>query len=378
MGETLPEKWFPWFALKSIPGIGNILFKRLIESFYSPEKVFVASIQDLIQINGISNNLALRIKAFKFKDSIKKEIDHVIEKGFHIITFSDSDYPPLLRRIPDPPPFLYVSGKLLPQNHHISIVGSRNPTAYGISATKRLSENLAAIGFTIVSGMARGIDSAAHQGALSGKGKTIAVLGSGLDKIYPPENRKLFDRISENGAVISEFSIQSPPDAHHFPIRNRIISGISLGTVVVEAAKKSGSLITARLAAEQNREVFAVPGSIQSFKSCGTNNLIKQGAKLVEHVQDIIEELSPQIQKNLECISDNAYLGNQDKELPELDSDEQNVINYLEPYPIHVDELVRKTSLAPGKLLSILLKFEMEGIAEQFPGKCFSLKSRSH
>jgi DNA processing protein len=377
MGETLPEKWFPWFALKSIPGIGNILFKRLIESFSSPENVFVASVQDLSQINGISKNLALRIKTFKFKDSIKKEIDHVIEKGFYIITFSDSDYPPLLRWIPDPPPFLYVSGKLLPQNHHISIVGSRNPTAYGISATKRLSENLAAIGFTIVSGMARGIDSAAHQGALSGKGKTIAVLGSGLDNIYPPENRKLFDRISENGAVISEFSTKSPPDAHHFPIRNRIISGMSLGTVVVEAAKKSGSLITARLAAEQNREVFAVPGSIQSFKSCGTNSLIKQGAKLVEHVQDIIEELSPQIQKNLECISDNAYLDNQVKELPDLDSDEQNVINYLEPYPIHVDELVRKTYLAPGKLLSILLKFEMEGIAEQFPGKCFSLKSRS-
>jgi DNA processing protein len=378
MGETFPEKWFPWFALKSIPGIGNILFKRLIENFSSPKKVFAASVQDLSQISGISENLALRIKSFKFKDTIKKEIDDVIEKGFHIITFSDSDYPPLLRRIPDPPPYLYVSGKLLPQNHNISIVGSRNPTAYGISATKRLSENLAIIGFTIVSGMARGIDSAAHEGALLGKGKTIAVLGSGLDKIYPPENRKLFHRISENGAVISEFSIQSPPEAHHFPIRNRIISGMSLGTVVVEAAKKSGSLITARLAAEQNREVFAVPGSIQSFKSCGTNSLIKQGAKLVEHVQDIIEELSPQIQKNLECISDNAYLDNQAKVLPELTSDEQNVMNHLGPYPIHVDELVRKTSLAPGKLLSILLKFEMDGIAEQLPGKCFSLKSRSY
>jgi DNA processing protein len=378
MGETFPEKWFPWFALKSIPGIGNILFKRLIENFSSPKKVFAASVQDLSQIIGISENLALRIKSFKFKDTIKKEIDDVIEKGFHIITFSDSDYPPLLRRIPDPPPYLYVSGKLLPQNHNISIVGSRNPTAYGISATKRLSENLAIIGFTIVSGMARGIDSAAHEGALLGKGKTIAVLGSGLDKIYPPENRKLFHRISENGAVISEFSIQSPPEAHHFPIRNRIISGMSLGTVVVEAAKKSGSLITARLAAEQNREVFAVPGSIQSFKSCGTNSLIKQGAKLVEHVQDIIEELSLQIQKNLECISDNAYLDNQAKVLPELTSDEQNVMNHLGPYPIHVDELVRKTSLAPGKLLSILLKFEMDGIAEQLPGKCFSLKSRSY
>lgn len=375
MGETPPEKWFPWFALKSIPGIGNILFKRLIDRFSSPQKVFVASIQELGQISGISESLALRIKSFKFKEAIRKEIDHVIEKGFHIVTFSDMNYPPLLRQIPDPPPFLYVSGELLQQSHNIAVVGSRNPTAYGISAATRLSENLSILGFTIVSGMARGIDSAAHEGALLGKGKTIAVLGSGLDKIYPPENRKLFNQISENGAVISEFSIQSPPEAHHFPIRNRIISGMSLGTVVVEAAKKSGSLITARLAAEQNREVFAVPGSIHSFKSCGTNSLIKQGAKLVEHAQDIIEELSPQIQENLEGNSVNAYLDNQLKVLPELNSDEQIVMNHLEAYPIHVDELVRKTSMAPGKLLGILLKFELEGIAQQLPGKCFSLKS---
>ncbi len=375
MGETPPEKWFPWFALKSIPGIGNILFKRLIDRFSSPQKVFVASIQELGQISGISESLALKIKSFKFKEAIRKEIDHVIEKGFHIVTFSDMNYPPLLRQIPDPPPFLYVSGELLQQSHNIAVVGSRNPTAYGISAATRLSGNLSILGFTIVSGMARGIDSAAHEGALLGKGKTIAVLGSGLDKIYPPENRKLFNQISENGAVISEFSIQSPPEAHHFPIRNRIISGMSLGTVVVEAAKKSGSLITARLAAEQNREVFAVPGSIHSFKSCGTNSLIKQGAKLVEHAQDIIEELSPQIQENLEGNSVNAYLDNQLKVLPELNSDEQIVMNHLEHYPIHVDELVRKTSMAPGKLLGILLKFELEGIAQQLPGKCFSLKS---
>jgi DNA processing protein len=375
MGETLPEKWFPWFALKSIPGIGNILFKRLIHRFSSPERVFAAPIHELNRIKGISESLAFRIISSKFEETIKKEIDQVIEKGFHIITFSDTDYPPLLRDIPDPPPYLYVAGKLPPQSYNLAVVGSRNPTAYGISATKRLSENLAILGFTIVSGMARGIDSAAHEGALLGKGNTIAILGSGLGKIYPPENRKLFDQISENGAVVSEFSIQSPPEAHHFPIRNRIISGMSLGTVVVEAAKKSGSLITARLAAEQNREVFAVPGSIHSFKSCGTNSLIKQGAKLVEHVQDILEELSPQIKENLECISNNAYLDNRMKVLPKLNPDEQMVLNHLENYPVHVDELVRKTSIAPGKVLSILLKFELEGIAEQLPGKCFSLKS---
>ena len=375
MGVASPEKWFPWFALKSIPGIGNILFKRLIDRFLSPEKVFEASVQELCRINGISENLANRIKSFKLRDTIKKEIDLVIQKGFQVITLSDADYPPLLRQIPDPPPFLHISGKIVPQSFHIAVVGSRNPTAYGISSTLRLSENLALQGFTIVSGMARGIDSAAHEGALKGKGKTIAVLGSGLGKIYPPENRKLFDKISENGAVISEFNILSPPEAHHFPIRNRIISGMSLGTVVVEASKKSGSLITARLAAEQNREVFAVPGSIHSFKSCGTNSLIKQGAKLVENAQDIIEELAPQIQGNLECSSDNAYVDNRIKRMPNLSDDEITVLNQLEPYPVQVDELVRKTSMAPGKLLGILLKFELEGIAEQSPGKCFSLKT---
>ena len=374
MGDTPPDKWFPWFALKSIPGIGNILFKRLLDQFSSPEKVFTASVQDLSQIIGISPNLATRIKSFKFKKSIRQEIDYAIEKGFHIVTFSDMDYPPLLRQIPDPPPFLYVSGKLVSKSSNIAVVGSRNPTDYGISATKRLTENLAKCGFTIVSGMARGIDSAAHEGALLGKGKTIAVLGSGLDRIYPPENRKLFDKISENGAVISEFSIQSPPEAHHFPIRNRIISGMSLGTVVVEAAKKSGSLITARLAADQNREVFAVPGSIHSFKSCGTNSLIKQGAKLVENAQDIIEELFPQMQENLECLSDNDYVDNTEKVLQDLNSDEQTVVDQLEPYPIHVDELVRKTSMAPGKLLGILLKLELEGIAVQMPGKFFAMR----
>jgi DNA processing protein len=375
MRETFPEKLFPWFALKSIPGIGNILYKRLINRFCSPENVFAASIEELCKIRGLSKKTAFTIKTYKFRDCLKKEIDDTIKSGFHLITFSDRDYPSLLRHIPDPPPYLYVSGKLMPESHNIAVVGSRHPTNYGISEAKRLSENLAARGFAIVSGMARGIDSAAHKGALSARGRTIAVLGSGLARIYPPENRKLFETISENGAVISEFSLQSPPEAHHFPVRNRIISGMALGTVVVEAAKKSGSLITARLAVEQNREVFAVPGSIQSYKSAGTNSLIKQGAKLVQHIEDIIEELSPQIQESLEPDCHNGYLDNQVKPLPDLSPDEQRVISHLEPYPIHIDELVRKTAMAPGRLLSILLKFELEGLAEQSPGKRFSLKN---
>ncbi|MFO8085199.1 MAG: DNA-processing protein DprA [Desulfobacterales bacterium] len=374
MRETPPEKLFPWFALKSIPGIGNILYKRLLNRYFSPENVFAASAEELVKITGISGKIALKIKTCKFKDDLKKEIDDILAQGFHIITFSDKNYPVMLRHIPDPPPYLYVSGKILPESHNIAVVGSRNPTIYGISEAKRLSGSLVKLGFTVISGMARGIDSAAHKGALLAEGNTVAVLGSGLGRIYPPENRKLFEEISERGAVVSEFSLNSPPEAHHFPIRNRIISGMSFGTVVVEAAKKSGSLITARLALEQNREVFAVPGSIQSFKSAGTNSLIKQGAKLVEHARDIIEELSPQMQENLEPMPHDGYFENKEEKLPELDPDEKHVINCLEVYPVHIDELVRKTCIAPGRLLSILLKFELEGFAKQSGGKCFSLK----
>lgn len=373
MREPVPEKLLSWFALKNIAGIGNVLYKRLITRFSSPENVFTASIEELGKIKGISDKIAAAIKTHKINEKLKKEIDETIQKGFQIITFSDPDYPHLLRHIPDPPPYLYVSGNLHAESHNIAIVGSRNPTSYGISAAKRLSKNLGLLGLTIVSGMARGIDSAAHYGALLAKGNTIAVLGSGLENIYPPENRKLFDKISENGAVLSEFSMKSPPEAHHFPIRNRIISGLSFGTIVVEAGKSSGSLITARLAAEQNREVFAIPGSIHSFKSAGTNSLIKQGAKLVESAEDIIEELAPHIRESLEHGSQNGYVDIKAEILQNLSQDEQNVMKQLEAYPIHIDDLVRKTSMAPGKLLGILLKLELEGLANQSQGKCFSL-----
>jgi DNA processing protein len=252
----------------------------------------------------------------------------------------------------------------------ISVVGSRNATTYGVSTTKQLCADLASLDFIVVSGMARGIDSAAHAGALMGKGRTIAVLGSGLERIYPPENRKLFHAIAENGAVISEFSLTMDPEPHNFPIRNRIISGISLGTVIVEATHRSGSLITARLAAEQNREVFAVPGSIHSFKSTGTHTLIKQGAKLVEHAQDIIEEL-----KHI-CNLNNGNNHTTQNPLADgisiLSSEERIVFEALDPYPAHIDDLVRKISIEPGKLLSILLKLELKGIVQQYPGKRFS------
>ncbi len=364
------ENILPWFALKSVPGIGSHLFKRLIDKFKSPHLVFEASSNDLLKVDGITDRLVSAIKRHKIPEHVKKDFDSVIENGCRIVTMLDPDYPPLLLEIPDPPPFLYVLGQLDSSIMNIAIVGSRNATPYGLSTTKRLCNDLALRGITVVSGMARGIDTAAHEGALLGKGKTIAVLGSGFERVYPAENLNLFHKIAENGAVVSEFPLKTEPEAHNFPIRNRIISGISLGTVVVEATKKSGSLITARLAAEQNREVFAVPGSINSFKSIGAHTLIKQGAKLVEHAQDIIEELSPLIQ---------AYAATNDKnkkmdKLPSLSSEESLVLKELGPYPVHIDEIVRNISMESGKVSGILLRLELKEIVDQAQGKLFSIK----
>jgi DNA processing protein len=362
-----------WFALKSVPGIGNHMFKRLIDRFRSPAHVFEASPSELLEVEGMSARLVSGIKKHRIPDRIKREIDLALLKGISIVTMTDPDYPALLLEIPDPPPYLYVLGRLSSSIQNIAVVGSRNATGYGISSTRRLCADLASLGITVVSGMARGIDTAAHKGALEGKGKTIAVLGSGLERVYPAENLKLFHTIAEEGAVISELSLSSEPEAHHFPLRNRIISGVSLGTVIVEATRRSGSLITARLAAEQGRDVFAVPGSIQSFKSTGTHGLIKQGAKLVEHAQDVIEELSHVI--------DTGPLKTPGKEpaaaaLPPLAPEEHLVLDALTPYPLHIDALAKKVAMEPGKLSSILLKLELKGRVDQLPGKYFSIKEK--
>jgi DNA processing protein len=364
----------PWFTLKSVPGIGNHLFKRLIIRFNSPGLVFEASQEDLLEVEGMTPRLVAAIKRHKLPESAQKDFDLVLQKGYKIVTMSDPDYPPLLLEIPDPPPFLYVFGRLDNSIKNIAVVGSRNATSYGVSTAERLCMDLASLEITIVSGMALGIDSAAHEGALMGKGNTIAVLGSGLERVYPAENRKLFHKIAENGAVVSEFPLKTEPEAHNFPRRNRIISGISLGTVVVEATKRSGALITARLAAEQNREVFAVPGNIHSFKSTGTHTLIKQGAKLVEHAQDIMEELAHMIKTP--DGKDKTIQNKKMEIISQLSSEELLVFKALEPYPVHIDDLIRKLSKEPGKLSSILLQLELKGIVQQSPGKLFSLTAK--
>ena len=363
----------PWFALKSVPGIGALFYKRLIDRFKTPEAVFRASNQDLQGVEGMTSRLLSHIQHHRVPDSLKRDLDLISESPFEVITLADSRYPALLLQIPDPPPFFYVYGTISSCINNIAVVGSRNATSYGISTTKRLCEGLASLGLNVVSGMAIGIDTAAHSGALNGKGKTIAVLGSGLRNVYPAQNLKLFHQIAKNGAVISEFSLSEEPNSHNFPRRNRIISGLSLGTVVVEASKKSGSLITARLAADQGREVFAVPGSIQSFKSAGTHYLIKQGAKLVEHPQDIIEELSAQLQ--LSETEKKPAQSRPEPNHPPLSSDESLVLNAVGPYPIHIDDIVRNIPMNSGKLSGILLQLELYELIQQSPGKYFNRKT---
>jgi DNA processing protein len=359
------ESHHHWLALKTVPGVGNRLFLHLVEHFGGPEKVFKASAAELLKVDGINARLSSAIINHRVPKEVEEDLALVRNNGFRIVTFSDPDYPALLRHIHDPPPVLYVYGRLRADSLNIAIVGSRNATPYGRITTERLSADLAQRGFTVVSGMARGIDSAAHMGALSAAGETIAVFGCGLGTIYPAENKTLFHKIAASGAVISEFPFLTPPEAHNFPVRNRIISGLALGVVIVEATHKSGSLITARLAAEQGREVFAVPGSVTSFKSMGTHRLIKQGAKLVENVSDIIEEL------NIDQTTPSA--GPREIGLAiDLTREEKIILNELNPYPIHIDKLVRQVSLSVGEVSSVLLQLELKGLVTQSPGKLFS------
>lgn len=365
----------PWFRLKAVHGIGNLICKRLIDAFGSPEAVFSAPPERLARVEGISDRLARGIIRQALSPTAPAEIELAAKSGCRILCLTDPGYPDLLRQIADPPALLYVRGNLDPAAVGVAVVGSRRATRYGLEVARQLGSQLARAGITVVSGLALGIDTAAHQGALAAGGPTVAVLGSGLLRVYPPENEKLFEQIACDGAVISEFSLTAGPDAPHFPQRNRIISGISRGTVVVEAAMRSGALITARLAAEQNREVFAVPGSIRSTASSGTHLLIQQGAKLVANAADIIEELTPF------AISAGLGAGGAPPPSPTpqaapggLTPAEQLVYSTLEPYPEHIDALAKRLDMATGPLAAILLALELKGLAVQHPGMHFGLK----
>jgi DNA processing protein len=365
------EKYLPWLALRKVPGIGNYLYKSLLDTFSSPAKVFLAQEHELSKIKRIRKTSIKAIKNnTKYFDEARKELEQIQKFKFKVVTLNDKHYPVLLKEIHDPPPYLTYIGVLNNSYPCLSIVGSRNATSYGLSSGEKLGYSLAQKGFQIVSGLARGIDTAAHKGALKAKGRTYAILGSGLNRIYPVENKSLFNRISENGAVISEFDVNQFPDPKNFPVRNRIIAGLSAGTCVVEAAQKSGSLITARLAGEYSREVYAVPGSIDSKKSQGTHHLLKQGAKLVTDDNDIIEELNHFVHKEKKCITKDT--DNKKQSQPNINKTEINVLKVLDSYPAHIDMIAEQSGLETKILLPALLSLELNGKVKQSNGKYFS------
>jgi DNA processing protein len=352
--------------------VGSILFKRFLERFEAPGAVFRASAADLLSVEGVGERVVGEIQRGSFEKRVERELSLLQKVGGTIVTLDDETYPSRLKNIYDPPPVLYMRGQLRKEDEvAVSIVGSRKTSSYGRAMTERVSQDLASRGVTIVSGMARGIDSVAHQGAISAGGRTIAVLGCGVDVVYPPENRNLFRDIIDHGAVLSEFPMGSPPEGSHFPKRNRIISGLSMGVVVVEAGQRSGSLITANCALEQGRDVFAVPGNIGMESSRGTNQLIKQGAKLVESSQDILIEIIPQWQREDETA---PPVEDPVKHLPE---EQQCLYGLLAETPIHIDEIIRESQLEPGKVMSLLLELELKGFVSQWPGRCFSRKALS-
>ncbi len=367
-----------WLALGRIEGLGVHGIHSLVRNFTAPGAVYAASLTEL-ESCGLPSRIARDIHAQKGLPEAEKEIAEAERQGIRVLGFSDPAYPPLLKQIADPPLALYVKGDVgaLCQ-HAVAMVGSRRPSAYGSSVAHRLAADLAQRQVVIVSGMARGIDSASHRGSLEVGGKTVAVLGSGLDVIYPRENKKLAERIVGQGAIVSEFPLGTPPVPQNFPIRNRIISGLSLGVVIVEAAEYSGSLITARLALEQNREVFAVPGNITSPQSFGPNLLIKQGAKLVDQWLDVVEEFPASVRMQLlppPDASEDSAQRPASLLVAGMDADQKAVYEALRvDEALFVDAVCGSASLSQPRVLAALLGLEMNGLVRQLPGMNFVRK----
>lgn len=369
-----------WLALARIDGLGVRTAHKLIAHFGSPQAAYMASLTEL-ESCGLSAQVAQAIFAQSGMRDAEKELEATSRAGCQLVTLSSDEYPPLLREISDAPLVLYVLGDAsLLSRHAVAMVGSRRPTAYGSSVAHRLASDLAQRGLVVVSGLARGIDSASHRGALEAGGKTIAVLGSGIDVIYPRENKSLAKKIMESGAVISEFPLGTGPTPQNFPIRNRIISGLALGVVIVEAAEYSGSLITARLALEQNREVFGVPGNITSAQSFGPNHLIKQGAKLVDQWIDVVEEFPAAIRMQLLPAGETSEGKPAAAETPSLfetslSPDQKAVYESLRAdEALFVDSVFGSVPLPHPRVLVALLELEMTGMIRQLPGKNFIRK----
>jgi DNA processing protein len=378
-----------WLGLRRVHGVGPRVARLLLERFKTPERIFSESPEVLAQ-TGIPRPTARNISAFRDFDPLEKELCELPRLGARLVRWNDPDYPAKLRHIADPPPYFFLRGILPSDPRCIAVVGARTASEAGRRMAQRLGFELAGKGFAVVSGLARGIDSEAHQGALDARGHTVAVIGCGIDVYYPPENRKLAEAIvAGGGALISELPVGTPPVAENFPVRNRLISGLCLGVVVVEAAEKSGSLITARMALEQDRQVFAVPGSPLTGKSRGSNRLIKEGARLVDCVEDVMEDLAPQlISAGGEAPHKEAKSGSRvpsevavklrpTASEPESD-DTKTLLNCLKDADkLHVDSLIEGSRLNAQTVLNLMLELELKGIVVQHPGKLFALAEPS-
>lgn len=375
-----------WLQIVQAEGVGSVVFSRLLTYFGTIDAILGTSVSNLACVEGIGEKTAEKIFRSKNSFDSEKEIALADKYGVCIINIQDDRYPTLLKKIYDPPPVLYVKGDFQPSDSlAIAIVGSRHCSTYGSEQASRFAHLLASAGFTIVSGMARGIDSAAHSGALSAKGRTIAVQGCGLANIFPPENKTLFEKIAASGACVSELPMSYEPLAENFPPRNRIIAGLSLCSIVIEAMPRSGALITAKAALEYNREVMAVPGKIDSPLSKGPHKLIKEGAKLVESVEDVIETLEFLQKDFAQHVTQSALQATVKVEMPLFDisklnltETEKNILDCLDGEPVHIEEVISKTEIAAGKVNAVLISLRLKGLVKQMPGNYFTKKINSH
>lgn len=357
--DEVHDDWRWWLALRLVRGVGPVAYQGLLRGFGSPAAVFDAG-RSALRCAGVRPDVAHAIGQFDQWPLVEDQLERLRRSGARLLTWNDPAYPGNLRQIHDPPPFLFMHGALDARDAlAVALVGSRQVGAYGLRLAREISEGLVRYGVTVVSGLARGTDAQAHWSALRAGGRTVAVLGSGIDVVYPSEHHALFRAIARQGAVVTEFMMGTQPDAENFPSRNRIISGLALGTVIVEATEKSGSLITATLAAEQGREVFAVPGAIGG-RTRGTHRLIRDGAKLTERAEDVIEELAPRLLR--QPVRRGAV---------ELAPGEAAIVESLRHETVHIDDIIARSGLSPAAVLQTLLSLELRGVVEQLPGKHF-------
>ncbi|MGE5197420.1 MAG: DNA-processing protein DprA [Deltaproteobacteria bacterium] len=352
-------------GLNKVADIGSIRLKKLLAYFGTPQDIFDAGQDRLMNVAGIGETIARKISSFKEEES-REEIGSAKKCGVRIMTLDDAQYPVNLRNIPDPPIVLYVKGELKEEDRlAVGIVGSRRASFYGLSNAHKFAADLAVKGFTIISGMARGIDTYAHKGALSAGGRTIAVMGSGFNRLYPPENRELGEEIAGCGALVSEFAMDTEPFKQNFPRRNRVISGLSLGILVAEASRNSGALITADFALEQGRDVFALPGKLGSLNSWGTNGLIKEGASLVSCADEIIEEFGLEIDTGLSVRKIKS------RAVGDLPEEEAVLYGSVSDSPACLDEILEKTNFTGSRAAELILKLQIKKLIKELPGKQF-------